>query len=74
MEVKLQSFLTSALDGDGWSDSPSGRFTSGELAADTHCIAGTVDSRAGVGALKKRYISYSSRESNDHSSDFQPLA
>jgi hypothetical protein len=31
-------FLTSALDGGEWSASRPGRFTSGEIAADTHWV------------------------------------
>jgi hypothetical protein len=33
-------FLTSALDGDEWSASCTGRFTTDERATDTHCIGG----------------------------------
>jgi hypothetical protein len=40
-------FLTSALDGDEWSASLPGCFTTGENAPDTRCVGGWVQSRSG---------------------------
>jgi len=39
-EVQLQALLTSALDGDEWSVSRTGRFTTWERAPGTHWIGG----------------------------------
>jgi hypothetical protein len=40
VDVQIQVFLTSALVGDEWSASRSGRFTPGERAPGTHWIGG----------------------------------
>jgi hypothetical protein len=40
VEVKLQAFLISVLDGDKWSASLSGPFTPGERTAGTHWMGG----------------------------------
>jgi len=45
--------LTSALDGDEWSDSRHGRFTPKERSPGTHWIGGWVVPRAGLDALIK---------------------
>jgi hypothetical protein len=49
-----QIFLISALAGSEWSASRPGCFTHAERAADTHCIGGWVDPRAGLDDVKKR--------------------
>jgi hypothetical protein len=56
-------FLTSALDGDEWLASCSGRFTLRETAPGTRWIVGLVVRRAGLDAMKKRKISYPSQDS-----------
>jgi len=48
VELSLDTFLTSALDGGEWSAFRSGRFTSGERAPNTHCIEGCVGHRTGL--------------------------
>jgi hypothetical protein len=40
VEVKLQAFLTSALDGGEWLASRPGRFDPGEMVRGTHWIGG----------------------------------
>jgi hypothetical protein len=57
VEVELQSFLTSALDGDEWSVSRPDRFTPGEKAPDTHWLGGWVETRAGLDAEDKKNLS-----------------
>jgi hypothetical protein len=52
--VYLHAFLTSALDGGGWSASSPGRFTSRERAAGNHWIGGWVDPRVGLDAVVQR--------------------
>jgi hypothetical protein len=46
-------WMTSALAGDEWSASHSGRFASGERAPGTHWIGGEVDPRAGLDDVEK---------------------
>jgi hypothetical protein len=50
---KLETFLTSALDGGEWLSSPPGRFTTGERAPGTHWIENWADSRADLDAVAK---------------------
>jgi hypothetical protein len=38
VDVYVQAFLTSTLDGGEWSVSRPGRFTSGEIATASHCL------------------------------------
>jgi len=45
-EVQLQALLTSALDGDEWSVSRTGRFTCRERDPGTYWIGGWVGPRA----------------------------
>jgi len=40
VEVRLQAFLTLALDGNEWLASRTGRFTSGEISPATHRTGG----------------------------------
>ena len=47
--------IFSALDGGKWSAFGSNRFTSWEIAADTHSIGGCVGPRASLDGLEKRY-------------------
>jgi hypothetical protein len=54
MELEFQAFLTSALDGDGWSASRSGRFTPRERTSSTHWIGGWVGPRAGLDSAVKK--------------------
>jgi hypothetical protein len=51
------SSLTSALNGGEWSALRTGRFTSGETAAGTHCIGGWMGHRADLDVMKKGKIS-----------------
>jgi hypothetical protein len=44
--LQLHAFLTTALDGDEWSGSRSGRFTHRERAPGTHWIGGWVSPKA----------------------------
>jgi hypothetical protein len=46
--------MTSALDGDEWSDSHTGRFTSGDRAIGTQWIGGFVGPRTGLNAVGKK--------------------
>jgi hypothetical protein len=55
VEVELHA-LTSVLDGGEWSDSLSGRFTTGERAPSTNLIGGSVSTRAGMDAVGKRKV------------------
>jgi hypothetical protein len=64
VEVYLHAFLTSALDGGEWSDSPPGRFTRREIAPSTHWIGGWGGPRAGLDAVVRRKIPSPYRESN----------
>jgi hypothetical protein len=64
VEIQLDTFLTSALDGGEWSASRPGRFTPKERACGTHWIGGSVDSRAVLDAVVKRKIPSPRRESN----------
>jgi hypothetical protein len=57
VEVYLRiPFLTSPLDGGEWSTSRPGRFTSWEIAADTHWIGRWVVPRACLAAVEKTEI------------------
>jgi hypothetical protein len=56
LEVQLQEFLTSALDGSEWSASRSGIFTPKEIAPGTQWIGGWVGPRTGLDAVVKRRI------------------
>jgi hypothetical protein len=60
--------LTSALDGNEWSASRPGRFTSRERAPGTHWIEGWVD------AVVKRKIRSHRRDSNPRTLIVQPIA
>jgi hypothetical protein len=51
VEVQLHSFLTSALDGGEWSDSRTGRSTTGERTPGIHWIVGWVGLRGGLDAV-----------------------
>jgi hypothetical protein len=51
VEVYLRAFWTSALGGDEWSASRTGRFTAKERTPGTHWIGGWVGSRAGLDAV-----------------------
>jgi hypothetical protein len=53
LDVQLDAFLTSALDGDEWSASTPGRFTPRERASGTRWIGGWVGLRAGLDAVVK---------------------
>jgi hypothetical protein len=55
--------LTSALDGDEWSRSRSGHFTSRKRTPSTYWIGGWVGPRAGLEAVVKRKIPSPRRES-----------
>jgi hypothetical protein len=59
--------LTSALVGDEWSASPSGRFTPGERALGTHWIGGWVDPKASLEDVKKRKFLTLLDSNADHS-------
>jgi hypothetical protein len=48
VDVDDRIFLTSALVGDDWWASRSGRFTPGERASDTHWIGGWMNPTAGM--------------------------
>jgi hypothetical protein len=64
MEIKLHTFLISALDGSEWSASRSGRLTTRETAPGTHWIGGCVGYRAVPDAVVKRKIPSPYRDSN----------
>jgi hypothetical protein len=51
VDVYFHIFLTSALAGGEWSTSRPGRFTPG-----THWIGGWVDPRAGLGDVKRKFL------------------
>jgi hypothetical protein len=52
VEIWLHAFLTSVLDGNEWSASRPGRFTSKENSG-THWIGGRVGPRAGLDVVAK---------------------
>jgi hypothetical protein len=54
VEVQLHEFLTSALEGVGWSASRSGRFNPREGFLCTHWIVGRVGPEVGLDAMTKR--------------------
>jgi hypothetical protein len=54
MDVYLQQFLISAVDGGKWSASRPGRLTRGERGSGTHCIGRGVYPRASLDAVEKR--------------------
>jgi hypothetical protein len=54
VDVEIHIFLTSALVGDEWSASHSGRFTAGERVPGTHWIGGWLNLRAGLDNMEKR--------------------
>jgi hypothetical protein len=56
VEVHLQVFLTSALDGGEWSASRPGRFTTRENVPSIHWTGGWVYSIVGLDAVAKRKI------------------
>jgi hypothetical protein len=53
-DVRIHIFLTSALAGDEWSASGSGRFTPGERDPGSQWVGGWVDPRAGLDDVEKR--------------------
>jgi len=54
VEVYLQAFSTSALNGGEWSASRSGRFTPKEITFGTQWIGGCVGPRASLDAAARR--------------------
>jgi hypothetical protein len=66
--------LTSALDGEEWSASRPGRFTSRERAPATPWIGGWVGPRAVVDAMVKRKIPSPHRESKPRTPTVQPVS
>ena len=58
MNVYLQSFLTSAIDGGRWSASRPGYFTPWEEIPNTHWVGGWLGFRFGLDAMQKRKQSY----------------
>jgi hypothetical protein len=64
VEVCLHAFLTSALDGGGWSASRPGRFIPRERAPGTHWIGGWVGPRASLDAVVRRKLPSPCRDSN----------
>jgi hypothetical protein len=56
LEVQLHKFLTSALDGDEWTDSRPNRITLGKETPCTHWIATWFGLEAGMDAVAKRKI------------------
>jgi len=54
MEVQIDVFLNSALDGGEWSASRPSHISPGERNPGSHWIEGWVVFRAGVGAVAKR--------------------
>jgi hypothetical protein len=66
--------LTSALDGDEWSASLPGHFTSKERVARTHWIGGRVSPRAVLDTVSKRIIPSPRRESNPRTPIVQPIS
>jgi hypothetical protein len=72
VNIWIHIFLTSALAGDEWSASRSGRFALGEKAHDTHWIRGWVGPRAGLDDVENRKFLY--EDSNSDLSVVQPVA
>jgi hypothetical protein len=64
--IELPVFI-SALDGGVWSASPSGCFTDGEKAPDTHLIGGWMNPGAGLDIVECRKTSWTCRKSNHRS-------
>jgi hypothetical protein len=56
VDVKIHTFLTSALVGGEWPASRPGRFTPGERAPGTHWIGGWLGPGAGVDDVEKRKL------------------
>jgi hypothetical protein len=56
VDVELQVFLSSALDGGEWSASRPGRFTPRERTLGTHWIGGWVVPRAVLHAVVKKNV------------------
>jgi hypothetical protein len=54
----LHAFLTTALDGGGWSASCSSHFTPGGRAPGAHWIGGWEGPRVGLDTVSKRRINY----------------
>jgi len=54
MDVLLQTFLISALDGGEWSTSRSGRFNPEKKVPGSHWTPGWLGQKAGLGAVAKR--------------------
>jgi hypothetical protein len=54
VDVQIHIFLTSVVAGGEWSASRPGRCTSGERAACTHWVGGSVGPKAGVDDVEKR--------------------
>jgi hypothetical protein len=66
--------LTSAPDGDEWSASHPGHFTSRERAPRTHWIGGWVGLRTILDAMVKRKIPSPCQELNPRTHIVQPIA
>jgi hypothetical protein len=66
VELYLNAFLTSALDGGEWSASRPGRFIPRERAPGTRWIGGWMGPRVGLDAVVKRKIPTPCRDSNPH--------
>jgi hypothetical protein len=64
VEVKINAFVTSALQGGEWSASRPGRFTSRERAPGTHWIGGWVGPRDSLDTVMERKIPSPCRDSN----------
>jgi hypothetical protein len=69
----LHEFLTSAVDGRGWSASHPDRFTPKERAPDIHWIGGWVGPRDILDAVVKKKIPSPRRESNPRTPILQPV-
>jgi hypothetical protein len=54
VNIQIHIFLTSALDGDEWSNSRTCRYAPGERVPGTHWIGGLVDPRDGLDDVEKR--------------------
>jgi hypothetical protein len=54
VDLWIHIFLTSALVGDEWSGSRTGRFTPRKSTPGTHWIGGLVDPRVGLDDVEKR--------------------
>jgi hypothetical protein len=74
VEVKLHTFLTSALDGVQWLASCAGSFIPRERVPDTHWIGGWVGPRVVLDAVVKRKIPNPRRELNPRTPIVQPVA